>query len=61
MFVCHAILLLHRWYNGKLDRTTAEERLKNVEAGSYLVRESDRRPGSFVLSFVGKGGINHFR
>uniref|UniRef100_A0A8C4QJF6 RAS p21 protein activator 1 n=1 Tax=Eptatretus burgeri TaxID=7764 RepID=A0A8C4QJF6_EPTBU len=29
--------------------------------GSYLVRESDRHPGSFVLSFLGKTGVNHFR
>ena len=29
--------------------------------GSYLVRESDRKPGSYVLSYFGKTGINHFR
>ena len=29
--------------------------------GSYLVRESDRKPGSYVLSYLGKTGINHFR
>ena len=28
---------------------------------SYLVRESDRKPGSYVLSYLGKTGINHFR
>ena len=28
---------------------------------SYLVRESDRKPGSYVLSYFGKTGINHFR
>ena len=26
-----------------------------------MVRESDRKPGSFVLSYLGKTGINHFR
>ena len=30
-------------------------------AGSYLIRESDRRPGSYVLSYLGKTGFNHFR
>ena len=29
--------------------------------GSYLVRESDRKPGSYVLSYLGRTGINHFR
>ena len=29
--------------------------------GAYLVRESDRKPGSYVLSYLGKTGINHFR
>uniref|UniRef100_A0A4W3HI42 RAS p21 protein activator 1 n=1 Tax=Callorhinchus milii TaxID=7868 RepID=A0A4W3HI42_CALMI len=52
-----------RWYHGKLDRTIAEERLCQAERpGSYLIRESDRRPGSFVLSFLSKTGVvNHFR
>ena len=25
------------------------------------MRESDRKPGSYVLSYFGKTGINHFR
>uniref|UniRef100_A0A8C3UJ99 Ras GTPase-activating protein 1 n=1 Tax=Catharus ustulatus TaxID=91951 RepID=A0A8C3UJ99_CATUS len=52
----------NQWYHGKLDRTIAEERLWQVEKpGSYLIRESDRRPGSFVLSFLSKTSVNHFR
>lgn len=52
-----------RWYHGKLDRTIAEERLRQARnPGSYLIRESDRRPGSFVLSFLSvTNGVNHFR
>ncbi|KFW05566.1 Ras GTPase-activating protein 1, partial [Eurypyga helias] len=51
-----------RWYHGKLDRTIAEERLRQAgKPGSYLIRESDRRPGSFVLSFLSKTNVNHFR
>uniref|UniRef100_A0ABM5FTG7 Ras GTPase-activating protein 1 isoform X3 n=1 Tax=Pogona vitticeps TaxID=103695 RepID=A0ABM5FTG7_9SAUR len=52
-----------RWYHGKLDRTIAEERLRQAgKPGSYLIRESDRRPGSFVLSFLSKTSVvNHFR
>lgn len=50
------------WYHGRLDRYTTEERLKGVnKMGSYLVRESDRKPGSYVLSYLGRTGINHFR
>lgn len=52
-----------RWYHGKLDRTMAEERLQQARnPGSYLIRESDRRPGSFVLSFLSMTNVvNHFR
>ncbi|XP_058718511.1 ras GTPase-activating protein 1-like isoform X3 [Poecile atricapillus] len=51
----------NQWYHGKLDRTIAEERLWQAEKpGSYLIRESDRRPGSFVLSFLSKTCVNHF-
>ncbi|KAG8224112.1 hypothetical protein J437_LFUL001806 [Ladona fulva] len=52
----------NQWYHGRLDRYTAEERLWHaVKMGSYLVRESDRKPGSYVLSYLGRSGINHFR
>ncbi|XP_045538707.1 ras GTPase-activating protein 1 [Papilio machaon] len=50
------------WYHGRLDRYTSEERLWAAsKQGSYLVRESDRKPGSYVLSYLGRTGINHFR
>ncbi|XP_042580549.1 ras GTPase-activating protein 1 isoform X2 [Cyprinus carpio] len=51
------------WYHGMLDRTIAEERLRQARTpGSYLIRESDRRPGSFVLSFLSVTNVvNHFR
>lgn len=50
------------WYNGRLDRYNAEQRLRSInKQGCYLVRESDRKPGSYVLSYLGKTGINHFR
>jgi len=53
---------IFRWYHGRLDRFTAEERLWDAsKMGSYLVRESDRKPGSYVLSYLGRTGINHFR
>ncbi|OXA62813.1 Ras GTPase-activating protein 1 [Folsomia candida] len=52
----------NQWYHGRLDRHTTEERLRTAgKPGSYLVRESDRKPGSYVLSYLGRTGINHFR
>ncbi|KAJ8680102.1 hypothetical protein QAD02_015889 [Eretmocerus hayati] len=52
----------NQWYHGRLDRFTAEERLWDAsKIGSYLIRESDRKPGSYVLSYYGRTGINHFR
>ncbi|KAK5650860.1 hypothetical protein RI129_001889 [Pyrocoelia pectoralis] len=51
-----------QWYHGRLNRYQAEERLwEAARLGSYLVRESDRKPGSYVLSYLGRTGINHFR
>lgn len=57
------LFVVFRWYHGKLDRTIAEERLRQARTpGSYLIRESDRRPGSFVLSFLSMTNVvNHFR
>lgn len=49
-------------FHGKLDRKTAEDRLTAFGIfGAYLLRESDRKSGSYVLSFRGKTGINHFK
>lgn len=50
------------YFHGKLDRRTAEERLSVEDrVGSFLLRESDRKSGSFVLSYYGRAGINHFQ
>nr|CAH0102365.1 unnamed protein product [Daphnia galeata] len=50
------------WYHGRLDRFGSESRLRDFgKLGAYLVRESDRKPGSYVLSYFGRTGVNHFR
>ncbi|XP_005103165.1 ras GTPase-activating protein 1 [Aplysia californica] len=51
------------WYHGRLDRQSAEECLRNSgKVGSYLIRESYSKPGSFVLSYLGPSGPpTHFR
>lgn len=51
-----------QWYHGRLDRKTSQDRLiRSNLIHAYLIRESDRKPGSYVLSFLGRTGINHFR
>ena len=51
------------WYHGKLDRRIAEERLLEVNVpGCFLVRESERKSGAYVLSFLSENsGTTHFR
>ena len=38
------------WYHGKVDRSRAEDLLRNKHTGTYLVRDSTSIPGDFVLS-----------
>lgn len=38
------------WFAGKMDRPTADGLLASVPDGTYLVRESDSRPGDYSLS-----------
>lgn len=51
------------WYHGRLDRIRSEERLRlSNKPGAFLVRESDRKPGSFVLCYLSyKFSIFHFK
>jgi hypothetical protein len=59
----HIFLLYFSWFHGRLDRKEAEDRLRKAsKPGSFLVRESDRRTGSFVLSYLSlKSTIYHFK
>lgn len=45
--------LLSRWYHGHLSGRDAEKLLMDKgKAGSFLVRESQSKPGDFVLSVL---------
>lgn len=45
--------LLRRWYHGHLSGRDAEKLLtEKGKAGSFLVRESQSKPGDFVLSVL---------
>lgn len=62
MIVIVVVFFYSRWYHGRLDRVYSELRLRDFgKLGAYLVRESDRKPGSYVLSYLGRTGVNHFR
>eukprot|EP00111_Clytia_hemisphaerica_P003207 TCONS_00009136-protein len=52
-----------RWYHGRLGRKGAEEfLLKNNTPCAYLVRESDRKPGMYSLSYLSSTkNLSHFR
>ena len=54
MFVYQSALsLVSRWYHGHLSGRDAEKLLTDKgKAGSFLVRESQSKPGDFVLSVL---------
>ena len=47
------------WYYGKISREDAEGRLKDAPVDTFLVRESNSNPGSFVLSLKHQGKVKH--
>uniref|UniRef100_A0A914UIA8 Uncharacterized protein n=1 Tax=Plectus sambesii TaxID=2011161 RepID=A0A914UIA8_9BILA len=51
-----------RWYHGRLTREEAEQRLgRDGAVGRFIVRESDNRPGNYVLScIIGERHIMHY-
>ncbi|CAG4985001.1 unnamed protein product [Colias eurytheme] len=49
-----------RWYHGQLTAKEAERMmLENGRSGSFLVRESQRQPGDFVLSVRTRDRVTH--
>jgi Ras GTPase-activating protein 1 len=50
-------------FHGRLSRKESELRLRSSQLlNCYLLRESDRKPLSYVLSYLGSNlEINHFR
>ena len=54
---------IQSWYHGKLDRVKSEERLRQANRpGSFLVRESERKSGSYVLGYFSLNShIYHFK
>lgn len=52
----------YKWFHKNASRAAAEEMLKRIrQDGAYLVRQSDREPSSFAISFRAEGKIKHCR
>lgn len=52
---------VYRWFQGKLSRERAEERLQEVQFDCFLIRESESRVGEYALSLRHNSSIKHFR
>ena len=49
------------WYHGDLSAQEAEKRLEERPVGTFLVRLSSTKPGSFTISRNSKTGVSHLR
>lgn len=59
--LCSRLCDNYRWFQGRLSREKAEEKLKLVQFDCFLIRESESRVGEFALSLRHSGIIKHFR
>ncbi|KAJ7328222.1 Phosphatidylinositol 3-kinase regulatory subunit gamma [Desmophyllum pertusum] len=48
-----------QWLHGQLTREEAEELLKTKENGTFMIRESARRLGSYAVALKHKGAVKH--
>lgn len=54
-----ACVVLCRWFHGHLSGREAEKILDKGKNGSFLVRESQSKPGDYVLSVRTDSGVTH--
>ncbi|KAF6772885.1 hypothetical protein AHF37_08306 [Paragonimus kellicotti] len=50
-----------KWYHGSIQRSYAEYLLNSGITGSFLVRESESKPGQLTISVRYEGRIYHYR
>lgn len=55
------VLSLPSWFHGKISGPEAVNKLQPAEDGLYLVRESIRHPGDYVLCVSVSGDVVHYR
>ncbi|XP_026878035.2 GRB2 related adaptor protein a [Electrophorus electricus] len=51
----------HIWFAGRISRLVAEGRLRQLECGAFLVRESESAPGEFSMSVSYGDHVQHFK
>ena len=51
----------HSWYHGNITRAEAELSLSSGINGSFLVRESESKPGQYSISLRYDGRVFHYR
>lgn len=51
----------HRWFHGKISGQEAVQQLQPPEDGLFLVRESARHPGDYVLCVSFGRDVIHYR
>ncbi|XP_077061418.1 GRB2 related adaptor protein b isoform X3 [Siphateles boraxobius] len=51
----------HTWFVGGISRQAAENRLRPLECGAFLIRESESTPGEFSVSVSYGDHVQHFR
>jgi len=59
--VVHCVLSFTSWFHGKISGPEAVCKLQPAEDGLFLVRESVRHPGDYVLCVSVSGGVIHYR
>lgn len=58
----HAVCLSSsRWFHGKISGPEAVRKLQPAQDGLFLVRESIRHPGDYVLCVSVSGEVIHYR
>lgn len=61
MQIC-SVLCIYRWFHGHISGKEAEKCLMDRgKYGSYLVRESQSKPGDFVLSVKCEDKVTHVK
>lgn len=55
------VLYVASWFHGKISGPEAVKKLKPREDGLFLVRESIRHPGDYVLCVSFSGDVIHYR
>ncbi|XP_033734894.1 growth factor receptor-bound protein 2-like isoform X2 [Pecten maximus] len=56
-------MMPHSWYEGKIKRSEAEEKLRgrNAHEGNFLIRKSESAPEDFSLSVRFRDSVQHFK